>query len=98
MTGTGALLPESIRAVALLLPPLPSLTRRVAVKVPRLYWCVAVGVVACGEPSPKSQSKLSGSPSGSLLPALSKLTVSGAGPELGLAPITAVGGRLALAL
>ena len=37
---------------------------------------------------------MSACPSGSLEPALEKLTVSGAGPELGLAAAAAIGGWL----
>jgi hypothetical protein len=56
-----------------------------------LYVCVgfaAVDVV----PSPKVQEKVNGCPSGSVEPALEKVTASGAGPDWGLAAAMAVGG------
>ena len=57
MTGTGAVLPASMRIVALAWPPRPSLTVSVIVYVPAVeYVCAAVDPVACAEPSPKFQS------------------------------------------
>ena len=43
-------------------------------------------------PSPKSHSKVIGSPSGSLEPVLENWTVSGASPEVGVPDATATGG------
>jgi len=43
-------------------------------------------------PSPKVQLYVSARPSGSLDPALEKLTVSGAGPDFGVASAAATGG------
>ena len=45
-------------------------------------------------PSPKSQSKVIGSPSGSSDPVLENCTVKGARPAVGFAAATAVGGVL----
>ena len=60
--------------------------------------CVVVEavVVTAGDPSPKFQVYVSVSPaSGSELALPSKLTASGTSPDVGVAVILAVGGRLA---
>src|SRR6266550_2129768 len=59
----------------------------------RVYAWVAVPPVA-PDPSPKSQVKVRGSPSGSEDPDASAVTVSGAGPVVGLADATATGAVL----
>ena len=77
--------------------PRASRTVREAVKLPvELYWCWVVGVeVDELWPSPKVQSHVSASPSGSELPLPSKFTINGELPLVGLAVIEAVGTPLA---
>jgi hypothetical protein len=77
--------------------PPGSVTRRLAVYVPTPYTKLRVGVVPSSyPPSPsRSQAYVSAPPSGSLEPVELKATVSGAWPLVGLAPMTATGGRLA---
>ena len=95
----GAVLPGSIRADATgdVAPPL-SRTVSVLVNEPAaVYVCVVVGavVVTVDDPSPKFQVYVRVSPaSGSELALPSKLTASGTPPDVGVAVILAVGGRL----
>src|SRR6185369_14529900 len=60
-----------------------------------VYWCKGFGVVELW-PSPKFHRYDNVSPSGSMLPALEKLTVSGERPEVGEALAFATGERFAV--
>src|SRR5262245_26488565 len=74
--------------------PLLSVTLRLATRVPAVvYVYVGVGEVeSLNAPSPsRSQSKVIGSPSGSLEPVPSNWTVRGGGPLVGVADATAIG-------
>jgi hypothetical protein len=81
-------------AVAVSLPPLPSLTVRVAVYGPaEPYVCEAVMPLPVA-PSPKFHEYVNGSELGSVLPEPEKFTVNGAAPDVGFADATALGAAL----
>src|ERR671930_2047199 len=100
IVGTGGWFPAAIVIGELTLDaPLLSVTMRRTVYVPGVVY-VKLGFCAVESPyvpSPfRSQEYVIGSPSGSLDPLPSKLTVSGVGPLVGLAVATAFGGLFEL--
>ncbi len=97
MVTAGGSLPGRILTVAVSWPPRPSDTVNVAVNIPAcVYVWLTLAPLACAEPSPKSQSYVSVSPSASVLSPPSNWTWSGTGPERGVASATASGLRFAL--
>src|ERR1051325_1751786 len=96
MTGTGGVSPaEIVKSELLVVPPWSSLTRTEGWKVPTVsYSNVGLASVESPKgPSPaRSQEYVSGSPSGSVEPDASKLTVSGTIPLSGVALAWTTGG------
>src|SRR5688572_18655886 len=96
ITGTGGVFPDVMVQPRVGLLPWPSLTLTRGSQVPAGYERLVVGPVASSyPPSPsRSQVMVSGSPSASSESDASNWTMSGAGPLVGLAVASTIGGWL----
>ena len=98
MTGTGGLLPTLMTWLAVPVAEPASVTRSPVVTLPGLWYVqdAVTPVASSYRPSPsRSHAYVSAVPSGSEEPPPLNCTVSGAGPLVGAAWMTAVGGWLA---